>query len=92
MKENSKGGNVMGNTYESVYEKVVKIVIDELGVEGLEIKKDSKFIDDLGADSLAVIEMIMAIEDKFDIEIPDEHLENITTMDQTVKYILEKKK
>ncbi len=82
----------MGNTYESVYEKVVKIVIDELGVEGLEIKKDSKFIDDLGADSLAVIEMIMAIEDKFDIEIPDEHLENITTMDQTVKYILEKKK
>ena len=82
----------MGNTYESVYEKVVKIVIDELGVEGLEIKKDSKFIDDLGADSLAVIEMIMAIEDKFDIEIPDEYLENIKTMDQTVKYILEKKK
>lgn len=81
----------MGHTYESVYEKVAKIVIDELSVEESEIKKNSNFIDDLGADSLAVIEMIMAIEEEFDIEIPDEQSENIMTMDQAVKYVLDKK-
>jgi len=81
----------MEHTYESVYEKVAKIVIDELSVEESEIKKNSNFIDDLGADSLAVIEMIMAIEEEFDIEIPDEQSENIMTMDQAVKYVLDKK-
>jgi len=81
----------MGHTYESVYEKVSKIVIDELSVEESKIKKNSNFQNDLGADSLAIIEMIMAIEEEFDIEIPDEQSENIMTMDQVVKYVLAKK-
>lgn len=78
-------------TYESVYEKVMKIVVEKLSVNESEIRKNSNFTDDLGADSLAVIEIIMAIEDEFDIEIPEDQEGKITTMDQTVKYIIEKK-
>jgi len=86
-----KGGKVVELTYESVYEKVMKIVVEKLSVNESEIRKNSNFTDDLGADSLAVIEIIMAIEDEFDIEIPEDQEGKITTMDQTVKYIIEKK-
>jgi len=77
--------------YEGVYEKVVKIAVEELDVEESQIKKESNFQDDLGADSLALVEIIMKLEEEFDIEIPDDQSEKIRTVDQAVKYILEKK-
>jgi acyl carrier protein len=78
-------------TYESIYEKVVKIAVEELDVEESSIKKESNFQDDLGADSLALVEIIMKIEEEFEIEIPDDQSEKIRTVDQAVKYIEEKK-
>lgn len=81
----------MSLNYEGVYEKVVKIAVEELDVEESQIKKESNFQDDLGADSLALVEIIMKLEEEFDIEIPDDQSEKIRTVDQAVKYILEKK-
>lgn len=81
----------MGLTYESIYEKVAKIAVEELSVEESAIKKESNFQDDLGADSLALVEIIMKLEEEFDIEIPDDQSEKIKTVDQAVKFILEKK-
>jgi len=78
-------------TYESVYEKVAKIAVEELDVEESAIKKESNFQDDLGADSLALVEIIMKLEEEFEIEIPDDQSEKIRTVDQAVKYILEEK-
>ncbi|HNY11336.1 MAG TPA: acyl carrier protein [Candidatus Wallbacteria bacterium] len=81
----------MGLTYESIYEKVAKIAVEELSVEESAIKRESNFQDDLGADSLALVEIIMKLEEEFDIEIPDDQSEKIKTVDQAVKFILEKK-
>ncbi len=81
----------MSLTYESIYEKVVKIAVEELDVEESSIKKESNFQDDLGADSLALVEIIMKIEEEFEIDIPDDQSEKIRTVDQAVQYILEKK-
>ncbi len=86
-----KGGNFVGLTYESVYEKVMKIVADELNVDESKIGKNLNFQDDLGADSLAVIEIIMAIEEEFDIEIPEDQEKKVLTMERAVKYVIEKK-
>ena len=68
-------------------DKVIKIVIDKLGVEEKKITENAKFIDDLGADSLDTVELIMEFEDEFGIEIPDEDAENILPVNQAVKYI-----
>lgn len=87
----SKRGDVMGHTYESIYEKVVKIVVDEFSVEESMIKKESNFMDDIGADSIEFIEMITKIEEEFDIEISDDQSEKIKTVDQAVKYVLKAK-
>lgn len=81
----------MSITYESVYEKVVKIAVEELDVEESKITKESNFQEDLNADSLALVEIIMKFEEEFEIEIPDDQSEKIRTVDQAVKYILEKK-
>ncbi len=81
----------MGLTYESIYEKVAKIAVEELSVEESAIKKESNFQDDLGADSLALVEIIMKLEEEFDINIPDDQSEKIKTVDQAVKFILEAK-
>ena len=67
--------------------KVVEIVTDKLGVEKSKITKDAKFIDDLGADSLDTVELIMEFEDEFGIEIPDEDAETILSVSQAVEYI-----
>ena len=69
------------------YEKVKEIIIDKLGVEEAKITMDAKFIDDLGADSLDTVELIMQFEEEFSIEIPDEEAENITTVGAAVEYI-----
>lgn len=71
----------------STFEKVRDIVVEQLGVEPDEVSIDSTFIDDLGADSLDIVELIMAFEEEFNIEIPDEAAEKIKTVQDVVTYI-----
>jgi acyl carrier protein len=73
-------------------EKVKKIIIDQLGVDEAEVTAEAKFIDDLGADSLDTVELVMALEEEFGIEIPDEHAEKIATVQDAIAYIQEHKK
>ena len=70
-----------------VFEKVKKIIVEQLGVEEDDIVMEASFIDDLGADSLDIVELIMALEEEFDIEIPDSEAEKITTVGDAVDYI-----
>lgn len=74
----------------SVDEKVKDIISEQLGVKKEEIKSESSFIDDLGADSLDTVEVVMALEEEFGIEIPDEDAEKITNVGAAIKYIEEK--
>ena len=71
----------------STFEKVRDIVVEQLGVEADEVAIESTFIDDLGADSLDIVELIMAFEEEFQIEIPDEAAEKIKTVQDVVNYI-----
>ena len=71
----------------STFEQVKKIVVEQLGVEPDEVQMSSTFVDDLGADSLDIVELIMAFEEEFNIEIPDEKAEKIKTVEDVVKYI-----
>ena len=71
----------------SVEERVVKIVAEQLGVNESEVTKASSFVNDLGADSLDTVELVMALEEEFDCEIPDEEAEKITTVQQAIDYI-----
>ena len=71
----------------STFEKVRDIVVDQLGVEPDEVAIESTFIDDLGADSLDIVELIMAFEEEFGIEIPDEAAEKLKTVQDVVSYI-----
>lgn len=70
-----------------VFEKVKAIIVDQLGVEEEEVTLESSFIDDLGADSLDIVELIMALEEEFDLEIPDEEAEKITAVSDVVDFI-----
>jgi len=70
-----------------VFEKVKKIIVEQLGVEEDDITMESSFIDDLGADSLDIVELIMALEEEFDIEIPDSEAEKIATVGDAVEFI-----
>ena len=76
---------------DSTEEKIKKIVMDHLGIEESKISLDSKFIDDLGADSLDTVELVMAFEEQFDIEIPDDAAETILTVQNAVDFIDNKK-
>ena len=71
----------------SVFDRVKAIVVEQLGVEADEVTPQSKFVEDLGADSLDVVELVMALEDEFDLEIPDEEAEKIVTVGEAAKYI-----
>ncbi len=71
-------------------EKVKSIIAEQLGVKAEEVTPEASFIDDLGADSLDTVELVMAFEEEFGIEIPDEDAEKITTVGDAVKYIEEK--
>ncbi|MEI8068036.1 MAG: acyl carrier protein [Candidatus Shapirobacteria bacterium] len=77
-------------TKERIFEKVAKIIKDQLSISGEEIKEESNLIEDLAADSLDVVEIIMAIEEDFDIEIPDKDAEEIKTIGQIIEYIEKK--
>ena len=68
-------------------EKFKEIIVDRLGVDPNEISDDASFIDDLGADSLDTVELVMAFEEEFDIEIPDEDAENLTTVGKAREYL-----
>ena len=71
----------------SVDDKVKEIIIEQLGVDSGEVTNDASFINDLGADSLDTVELVMALEEEFDIEIPDEEAEKLQTVGQAVDYI-----
>ena len=74
-----------------IVERVRKIVVEQLGVKEDEVSSESSFVDDLGADSLDTVELVMAMEEEFETEIPDEDAEKITTVQQAVDYINEHK-
>jgi acyl carrier protein len=69
------------------FDKVKKIIVEQLGVEDADVHMESSFIEDLGADSLDIVELIMALEEEFDIEIPDSDAEKIATVGDAVEYI-----
>ena len=75
-----------------ISEKVVQIIIDKLGVDGSEVTNEASFTNDLGADSLDTVELIMEFEKEFDVSIPDEQAENIQTVGQAVEYLEAEKK
>ncbi|MBT3263491.1 MAG: acyl carrier protein [Acidiferrobacteraceae bacterium] len=71
----------------SIEERVKKIVVEQLGVGEDQVTADASFVDDLGADSLDTVELVMALEEEFDAEIPDDEAEKITTVKQAVQFI-----
>ena len=71
----------------NVEERVQQIVVEQLGVKEDEVSADASFVDDLGADSLDTVELVMALEEEFNCEIPDEEAEKITTVQQAIDYI-----
>ena len=76
----------------SLEERLKELIVQQLGVDESEVVPEAKFVDDLGADSLDLVELIMALEDEYGIEIPDEDAEKIRTVGDAVKYIEEKSK
>ena len=68
-------------------ERVKKVIIEQLGVKEEEVKAEASFVDDLGADSLDTVELVMALEEEFDTEIPDEEAEKITTVQSAIDYV-----
>ena len=75
----------------TVEERVKKIIAEQLGVEEDEVTPEASFVEDLGADSLDTVELVMALEEEFEIEIPDEDAEKITTVQQAIDYITERR-
>ena len=70
-----------------IKEKVTSIIVDQLGVEKDKVKPDSAFVDDLGADSMDIVELVMAFEDNFSMQVPDQEAENIKTVQDAIDYI-----
>ncbi|WP_185903673.1 acyl carrier protein [Hathewaya massiliensis] len=75
-----------------ILEKVKKVIVDQLGVEEDEIKMESKLVEDLGVDSLEIFEIVMSLEEEFEIQIPNEDIEDIKTVGEVVAYIEKKQK
>lgn len=75
----------------SIEDKVKSIIVDQLGCQADEVSPEKSFVDDLEADSLDIVELVMAMEEQFEIEIPDEEAENIKTVGDAIKYINEHK-
>jgi len=76
----------------SVADRVKQIIVEQLGVDESQVDPSASFVDDLGADSLDIVELVMAFEEAFDLDIPDEDAEKITTVKQAIDYIEAKKK
>ena len=77
---------------ENIEQRDKKIVAEQLGVNEADIKTESSFVDDLGADSLDTVELVMALEEEFECEIPDDEAEKITSVQQAIDYVLSHKK
>lgn len=71
----------------SIEDRVKKIIVEQLGVKEEDVKPEASFVEDLGADSLDTVELVMALEEEFDIEIPDEEAEKITTVQSAIDYV-----
>ncbi|MBO6232891.1 MAG: acyl carrier protein [Clostridia bacterium] len=76
---------------EEIFEKLKGIIVNQLGVEEEQVKMEATFVDDLSADSLDIVELVMSIEEEFEMEIPDEAAEKIVTVEDVVNYIEENK-
>jgi acyl carrier protein len=74
---------------QKIFEEVKKVVVEQLGVSEAEVTREASFVDDLGADSLDTVELVMALEEAFGIEIPDEDAEKIKTIGNTISYVME---
>ncbi|HEY3318275.1 MAG TPA: acyl carrier protein [Coriobacteriia bacterium] len=74
---------------EDIFDKVRDVIVDQLNVDETEVTEEASFIDDLGADSLDIVELVMALEEQFGVSIPDEEAENIKTVGDAVTYISE---
>ena len=85
---NLRGGELVMSS-EEVFEKVKGIIVEQLGVAETSVTLEASFIDDLGADSLDIVELVMALEEEFDIEIPDSDAEKVVTVGDVVDYIKE---
>lgn len=72
---------------ENIEQRIKKIVAEQLGVNEVEVKNESSFVNDLGADSLDTVELVMALEEEFDCEIPDEQAEKINTVQEAIDYV-----
>ena len=72
---------------EEIFEKVKTVIVEQLGIDEASVRMDSSFLDDLGADSLDTVELIMAFEEEFDVEIPDEDAQKIKTVKDVIEYI-----
>ena len=72
---------------EEVFEKVKAVIVEQLGVSETAVEMEASFIDDLGADSLDIVELVMALEDEFDVEIPADDLADINTVNDVVEYL-----
>lgn len=76
----------------AIFDEIKAVIVEQLSVNADEVKLESKFVDDLGADSLDVVELVMELESKFEVEIPDEEAEKISTVKDVVDYIESHKK
>jgi acyl carrier protein len=76
---------------DAMFDKIKAIIVDQLGVEDEEVTPEASFIEDLGADSLDIVELIMALEEEFEIEVPDEDAEKLMTVGDAIDYIKEHK-
>lgn len=74
----------------SIYDRVKAIIVEQLGVDAEDVNPEASFVDDLGADSLDIVELVMALEEEFDLQIPDEDAEKIRKVGEAVKYIQER--
>src|ERR1700694_6040895 len=88
----SGGLRTWGGCMSSVEQKVKQIIVEQLGVDENQVDNTASFVDDLGADSLDIVELVMAFEEAFDIDIPDEDAEKIATVKDAIDYIENKKK
>jgi acyl carrier protein len=75
---------------EDIHQKITKVIVEKLGVSEEQVKPEAAFIDDLGADSLDQVELVMALEDEFDIEIPDEEAEKLKKVSDVISYVTSK--
>jgi len=74
---------------DAIFDKIKEIIVEQLGIDEEEIQMESSFVDDLGADSLDIVELIMAMEEEFSLEIPDEDAEKLVSVSDAVKYVKE---